>query len=130
MINFFKSVDEFAQLLKNWILTGGKLVDQNVANERAAICAGCHNNVGSSEVRKACCGGGVATTAALWTARKLIIQQKITDSDRKLLTCGLCGCDLKIKVWIPLQVLGQTKEEANAWPTFCWMKKVLEDKEV
>lgn len=130
MIPFFQSVTSFTDFLKSFITSGGKLVGKNVANTRAEICVGCHNNQASTEVRKSCCGGGAANTAALWAARVMIIQNRTTPSDKQLLVCSLCGCDLKIKVWIPLEALGQTKEEANAWPTFCWCKKILEDKEV
>lgn len=130
MIPIFQSVSQFVDFLKEWVNSGGQLVDQNTANTRAEICAGCHNNLASTEVRKTCCGGGAASNAALWVARHMIIQNKTTPMDKQLLVCGLCGCDLKIKVWAPLQALKQTKEDANAWPTFCWCKKVLEDKEV
>lgn len=130
MISVYKTVQSFAQFLNNWLLKGGKLVDQATANARAEICVQCHNCVPSSEVRKSCCGGGAAANTAIAVARKLIIQNKTTPSDKKLLTCGLCGCDLKIKVWIPINALGIEKQDANAYPTHCWLKKVVEDKEV
>lgn len=129
MISIFKTVQSFVQFLLNWMLKGGSLVDQNTANIRAQICAACHNNLPSKEVRKACCGGGAAANAALYAARKLIIQNKSTPSDKQLLVCALCSCDLKIKVWIPNAAL-YVKDDANAWPTHCWVKKILEDKEV
>lgn len=129
MITFFQSVQSFVQSLLNWQLSGGKLVDHNTANIRAATCVGCHNNLPSKEVRKSCCGGGAAANAALWAARKVIIQNKVTASDKQLLTCGLCGCDLKIKVWIPNSAL-LSAADANAYPTFCWNKKIVEGTEL
>lgn len=130
-VTFFNTVQSFAQFLLNWALTGGKLVDQNTANIRAAICAGCFNNKPTNEIKKGGCSscnkmGGIV----LNSIRDKIISGKKTTSEGKLLACALCGCDLRIKVWVPLQVLGQTKEEANAWPTFCWRKKILEGTEV
>lgn len=129
MISVFQTVQSFAQFLNNWLLKGGKLVDQNTANARAEICAQCHNCKPTKEVRKSCCGGGAAANTAIAVARKLIIQNKSTTSDKKLLACALCGCDLKIKVWIPNEAL-YTKDDANAWPTHCWIKKIVENKEV
>lgn len=131
MVTFFNTVQSFVQFLLNHYLQGGALVDQNTANLRAAICAGCHNNKPTSEIKKGGCSscnkmGGVI----LNTIRGKIIKGNKTTSDPKLLACALCGCDLKIKVWIPLEVLGQTKEEANAWPSFCWRKKILENQQV
>lgn len=107
------------------------MVDQNTANIRASICIGCHNNLPTKEIKKGGCSscnkmGGIV----LNSIRSKIIKGNKTTSDSKLLSCGLCGCDLRIKVWIPLEVLGQTKEEANAWPSFCWRKKILEDQQV
>lgn len=129
MISVFQTVQSFAQFLNNWLLKGGKLVDQATANARAEICAQCHNNRSSKEVRKSCCGGGAAANTAVAVARKLIIHNKTTTSDKKLLTCAICGCDNKIKVWIPNDAI-YTKDDANAFPTFCWVKKIVEDKQV
>lgn len=129
MISIFQTVQSFAQFLNNWLLKGGQLVDQNTANTRAAICAACHNNLGSKEVRKSCCGGGAAANAAVAVARKLIIQNKTTPSDKNLLTCKICGCDNKISVWIPNDAL-VIPEDANAYPTFCYKKKIVEGQNV
>ena len=130
-VTFFNTVQSFVQFLLNWYLKGAKLVDQNTANIRAMTCVGCHNNIPTKEIKKGGCSscnkmGGVV----LNSIRSKIIGGSKTTSDSKLLACALCGCDLKIKVWIPLEVLGQTKEEANAWPSFCWRKKILENQEV
>lgn len=129
MINVFQSVQSFVQFLLNWKLKGGGLVDQNTANIRAAVCVSCHNNKGSKEVRKSCCGGGAASNAALYAARKLIIQNKSTPSDKQLLVCAICSCDLKIKVWIPNSALLEP-DDANAYPDFCWQKKIVQGSEV
>lgn len=129
MITLFQSVQAFVQFLLNWKLKGGNLVDYNTANIRAAICAPCHNNKSSKEVRKSCCGGGAAANAALYAARKLIIQNKTTESDKKLLVCDICKCDLKIKVWIPNDAL-LTPDDANAYPDFCWQKKIVQGVEI
>lgn len=129
MITLYQSVQAFVQFLLNWKLKGGSLVDQATANARAEICSGCHNNKPTKEVRKSCCGGGAAANAALYAARKLIIQNKTTSSDKKLLVCDLCKCDLKIKVWIPNDAL-ITPEDINAYPTFCFMKKLAEGKQI
>jgi len=130
-IPFFHTVKSFTQFLWNWKLTGGGLVDQNTANIRAGICAGCHNNVPSKDVRKGGCGVcNKMGNKVINSIRSTIIENNNTTSDNALLACSVCGCDLRITVWMPLAALGQTKEEANAWPSFCWRKAVLEDKEL
>lgn len=128
-VSTFKTVQSFVQSLWNWfIISKGAFVDQNTANIRASICAGCHNNQPSHEVRKGCCGK--ASNLAVMAIRAGIIKNRKTESDARLLTCSLCGCDLKIKVWIPIKGLNYTKEDVNAWPSFCWVKKIAEDAEV
>lgn len=130
-VTFFHTVKSFTQFLWNWKLQGSPLVDQNTANIRASICVGCHNNVASKDVRKGGCSVcnkmGNKTINAI---RDTIIEGNRTTSEGRLLSCANCGCDLAITVWIPLAALGQTKEEANAWPSFCWRKAILEDREL
>lgn len=124
----FKTLKSFAQFLWNFKLSGSPLVDQNTANLRAEICAGCHNNISSKDVPK---GRGCAVcnklgNKALNQLREPIIGKNKTSKDAKLLTCGICGCDLALSVWIPNNIL-LDKEDANAYPSFCWKKKILED---
>lgn len=128
-VSFFKTVQSFSQFIAAFLMNGGGLVDQNTANLRADICSTCHNNVPSGDVRKGCgvcgkLGGGVINSF-----RKNVIKDNKTTSDSKLLACGLCGCDLKITVWVPNQVLLKL-EDANAYPSFCWKKKILENQEL
>lgn len=124
----FKTVQAFVQFLWAWRIGGGELVDQNTANQRAAICAQCHNNRSSSGGRVC----GVCNKMAhgvLDGIRSGIIKNAKTTSDDKLQTCLVCGCDLKISVWIPNQVLLKL-EDHNAYPTFCFKKKIVENLEV
>lgn len=129
-VSYFNTVQSFVQFLWNWILGGGQLVDQNTANIRAALCVNCHNNKGSGEVRKkVCCGGGKLANIVVDKARASIIKQNKTVGDARLLVCGICGCDNKISVWIPNNVLLKP-EDANAYPGFCWRKAVTEGRDL
>lgn len=129
-IPFHQTVQSFVQFLWNWKVSGGNLVDQNTANQRAETCVACHNNLSSKEVRKGGCGVcqkmGNATINMI---RSKIIKGNGTPSDAKLLTCGICGCCLKISVWIPNAVLLKSGD-ANAYPEFCWKKKVVEGRDI
>lgn len=130
-VTFFNTVQSFVQFLLNWYLTGGKLVDQNTANIRASICVGCHANKPTSEIKTGGCSscrkmGGLV----LNSIRSKIIGSHKTTSDAGLLACGICGCDNKISVWIPNQVLIDSMHDVNAYPTFCWKKKLTEGQEV
>lgn len=124
-ITFFNTVKSFTQFLWNWKLQGSPLVDQNTANLRAEICAGCHNNKQSKDVRKGCSACNKMGNKVLDGIRDSIISGHRTTFDGRLLACSICGCDNRISVWIPNEVL-LTVEDANAFPAFCWKKKVTE----
>lgn len=131
MVTFFNTVQSFVQFLWNWYLNGAKLVDQNTANLRAAICASCHNNKPTKEIKKGGCSscnkmGGLV----LNSIRSKIIGGSKTIHDSKLLACAICGCDNKISVWIPNQILVDSMHDVNAYPTFCYKKKLTDGQEV
>ena len=125
----FKTLKSFTQFLWNWKLSGSQLVDQNTANLRADICGSCHNNIASIDVKKGCGPCQKMGNKALNSLREQIIDKNTTTNDAQLLTCGICGCDLKLSVWIPNQVLLQSTD-ANAYPEFCWKKKILDNQEL
>lgn len=128
-ISFFHKVDSFVQFLWNWKATDNRMVDVNTANIRAEICASCHNNVASNEVKGGCGVCNKMGGLVLNSIRDKIISGNRTTSDAKLLTCGICGCDNRISVWIPNSVL-LANEDANAFPSFCWKKKILDGSEL
>lgn len=129
-VTFFQTAKSFAQFLTNWTLGGGRMVDPNVANLRANICVGCHNNVKSTEV-----GLGGCTSCNKGKSKVLdaifgqLLKGRTTPVDAQLKNCGICGCFIKAMVHFPNQFL-LTKDDANAYPSFCWKKAILEDKEL
>lgn len=128
-VTFFQTLQSFSQFLLNYTLTGGGLVDQNTANIRASICASCHNNKNSGDIRKICSSCNKVAASVVNKFRSAIIKDNKTTSDARLLACGICGCDNKMSVWIPNKALLGTAD-ANAFPCFCWKKAVLEEKEL
>lgn len=122
----------FIQALKNYVLTGGHLVDQNTANIRAQICVQCHNNVRCEDARpaaKSSCSSchrfiGVIEDAAVRLAKAFILQGRQTPNNAELKCCNVCGCDLQLSVWFPTVPLGINEENKNAYPTFCWKKEI------
>lgn len=128
-VTFFHTVKSFTQFLWNFKLGGSHLVDQNTANLRGEICVGCHNNIPSKEVRKGCSTCNKMGGRVLNSIRDSIISGNRTSVDGKLLTCGICGCDNRISVWIPNDVL-LSVEDSNAYPSFCWKKAVEQGKDL
>lgn len=125
----FKNVKSFVQFLWNWKLSGSQLVDQNTANIRASICSTCHNNNPGGDVRGGCGVCNKMGNRAIDGIRDEIISGNRTTGDGDLKTCGICGCDLRILVWIPNAVLTEPVD-ANAYPSFCWRKAVLDGRDL
>lgn len=129
-VTLFQTAKSFAQFLANWTLKGGHMVDQNTANMRAAICLGCHNNQAGSDPKTggACrsCRGKNKVLDAIFGP---LLKGRTTPYDAKLKDCALCGCKIHAMVHFPNDYL-LTKEDANAYPSFCFKKAILEDKEI
>ena len=106
------NVRDVLRFLKTIIAWGSKtgfaFVDQAEAERRAAICATCPLNVQVS----GCLGcSGVSKLV------RHIRNKRTTSFDPNLHTCEACGCELKVKVLVPLDVIDNTGVE---YPEHCW----------
>jgi hypothetical protein len=101
------------------LIKGGLLVDQNMANDRGRICAHCHYNSGIA---------GCAS-CSMGKLRELIVKivgQRVSSADNMIQACNICGCALKAKIWIPLDILQKhlSDDQNAAFPEWCWCKRV------
>jgi hypothetical protein len=101
---------------------GRRIESKDEADRRAAICQACHNNKGTSERPGGCGGCWKAANPVIDFIRARIVRGQHTPYDGKLKSCLICGCDLKLQVWIPREFLGVDEKTQNAYPTFCWKK--------
>lgn len=115
--------------MSSWLAGGRQLVDQNTANLRAEICKPCHNNLPTSEVRGGCSSCRKGETYVIQMTRQVVIQGRSTSFDGALKACAICGCDARTMIWFPNQALLKI-EDANAYPSFCWKKKIVDNLEV
>lgn len=110
----FVTVDDIARFgatAKNWLTDGGKWVNRNEAERRAAICAGCQFN----KPVKLCFG---CSATLSWLAHRIGWPE--TSKDAELSSCKRCKCLLKLKVHMPLNVLDDKGVE---YPEWCWAKQ-------
>lgn len=119
--NITNKIQSFATALKNYILSGGKLVDQNTANIRAKTCSSCHNNKDEPGV-VGCVPCAKLAGAGVQFIRASVLAGRKTPHEMKLKSCALCGCDIRLKIWFPVKYFDPNSVEINKWPTFCWMK--------
>lgn len=109
---------EGTKTLLAWYLSGSQRVTQDVANNRARVCSGCHFN----QLPSGC-------TSCNQNAVHEVVN-KITGGEKPegashLEGCLICGCSLKAKVWLPLETIQKhTSDETNGkFPEWCWAKR-------
>lgn len=98
-------------------ITSGGVVDQETAEERTNICMRCPYNT-----KLPGCEGcsGIANLVFK------VIGARQTNNMGHLKQCGVCGCSLKAKVWVPQETVKQTAQvqnNINDFPDWCWVRK-------
>ena len=113
-----------AEIIKNWLGSGGVTVSQEQAQSRANVCLQCPMN-----------SDGHAFTEGLANAIKDHIEFKNThglrvEGEKSLHTCKICLCALRLKVWCPTELLERrmTREEFEQYPGNCWLDSELNKK--
>ena len=109
----FGGVLRFIKAMMKFVASGGKLVSQETADRRAAICAGCPYNVDTPDGCFSCHG--------IQGFVNLIKGDKSTASEQQLKTCGICSCFLSVLVWMPVETVN-SQDVLNASPDHCWKK--------
>ena len=105
----FSQVISFLKTAADWLSQSRTLVDQQEAERRAEICSRCPRNVGT---------GGCGICNSLIEELRMGLMQRSTHYDDKLNACGVCGCDNKTQVHLPLDILA--KGTTHTYPNFCW----------
>jgi len=105
-------------LLMDWVAHGTPLVDQAEANSRSRTCAHCYANSGIEG----------CSNCSMDKLRELVVRivgNKRTEGDDMIQACKICGCALKAKVWVPLNILQRhlSAEQNEQFPEWCWCKK-------
>ncbi len=103
-------IRRFAKFFVEWRQAGGQWVPQEEAEQRAAICKGCKNNVSLLG-----CWG--CKGALNWMAENM--GGRSTSQDADLQQCRICKCTNRFAIHAPLEVMDYTdlKEE---FPPWCW----------
>lgn len=114
----FVSVMQGTFALGAWLLKGkGKKVEPAEAGRRAAICVNCPMN----QVPVGC---NNCTMATLRDAAISVVGGATTAYDNQLQSCKVCGCALRAKIHLPLDILqgNLTEMQKKALPDNCWLK--------
>lgn len=101
----------FMNSIANW---NGELVPREEAERRAKICVSCPKN----QSVRGCWG----CAGLLKQVVGFLQGQKGTTMDPALESCGVCGCVLRAKVWMPLNT-----EDGLEYPSHCWQRPTPSD---
>lgn len=109
------------KVFATFVAQGFPLVEQSVAEERAAICAACPANVGIQGCKS--CVSFAEKVAEVIGARK-------TRADALLehRSCAWCKCSSKAQPWVPIEILAKgISDELLAKNSFehCWKKNQI-----
>ena len=107
----------FIESVKGTILSGG-VVDRPIAEQRATTCLQCPYNM-----RLAGCEGCNGISSMVFS---ILGASRRVKNISQLRSCGICGCSLKAKIWVPKEVLDKTSHIQNTkgqFPSWCWVEK-------
>lgn len=107
----WQEVKNFLTTATSWFVAGRPLVAQEEAERRAGICVTCPYNVGLA-------GCAICTTTLGELREKLL--KRSTIHDPGLNACGICGCDNKTQVHVPINDLRAGKPD-SLFPEWCWL---------
>lgn len=115
-MNLFDKVSKFANgavIVTQWLGSGGKAVAASQAQKRADICNECPRN--NQTVRAA---GLIAEKIKAQLEIKNGLSMRVS-GEKRLGTCDVCMCHLRLKVWIPIErIMPQPGDE---FPDSCWI---------
>lgn len=104
--------------LLDWFSQGREKVSQEIADQRSQTCASCYANK-DPDGCGACAGQGLRELA------DKIVGGKSTRYDSYLKACAICGCSVRAKLWLPIELIRKhtLDEQRDRFPEHCWVKK-------
>lgn len=110
-----------AQIIRDWLGSGGIAVDRTLAQSRADVCLTCP-----------CNQSGSGLTDAVANAIKEHVQLKNTmgmrvKGEKSLQQCSICLCSIRLKIWCPSEHIAAhtSQEELAKFPEVCWIGKEI-----
>lgn len=124
MFEAIKQTAEGIQTIKDWLGEGGNTVSRERAESRADICRHCPANIRGTWWTRTT--GGIADVIRQHLEAKNSEQLSVRD-EHELGTCGICLCNLPLKIWVPTDTIQNHTDErlGEKFPDYCWQKKEL-----
>jgi hypothetical protein len=109
-----KDVKAFIKSVEGTI-KGGGVVSQELAEERTNVCMRCPYNTDLP---------GCSGCAGIANLVFKVIGSRQTANMGRLKQCGICGCSLKAKIWVPQETIKETAQvqrNMDQFPKWCWV---------
>ncbi len=115
-----KEATQFFELYSQWIGEGLRPVPKEQAQERANVCLKCPLNQPKRT------GEFLKTEVALLVRRQIELKNQMNlriDGEKSLHICTGCGCSLKLKPWVPIEMIRNTTDitKLNQSEPRCWI---------
>lgn len=110
-----KQLANGARVLSDWIGSGAEPVSIELAQSRANVCLTCPK---LSEIKTMT--GAVAEKIKDHMAIKNSLDMVVI-GEPHLGQCEACGCEMKLKVWVPIARITPDPEEREKLDTNCWL---------
>jgi hypothetical protein len=107
--------------LKDWLGVGGVPVVQDQAEQRASVCKTCPKNKPGNWWDWI--SREVAHVILSFRRAKAALNLRVK-CEEDLHFCEVCHCDLKTKVWVPMERIAKHTSE-KVWselPSWCWLQ--------
>lgn len=119
-VTFKQAVDTGKMFLDWFVKFGRKKVSVEQATERAATCVRCPYNQKLAD----------CSNCSMRTIRNIvnvIVGGYDTEHDQRLEACAVCGCELRAKTRLPIELLAANlpPEKLSEFPNFCWLPKEI-----
>lgn len=124
IVDTFYTVMGGTKTLLSWLGNGRQLVEQDLADTRAATCAGCQFNITPA-------GCTNCNMSAFYNLIERIVGKRQTTSHEKIKACSVCHCGSRAKVWVPLDTIlrNMPKVQQDKLPDHCWIKTEAQETE-
>jgi disulfide oxidoreductase YuzD len=110
--------------IKLWVdwFGEGKVVPQDLAEQRASICAICLKNDRKKSILEWFTAAAAREIMAVFSALNDLNLH--TSKDEELKVCTACDCPMKAKVWTPLPLIKKhlSQERFNDLAEDCWIR--------
>lgn len=118
-MNLFEKAGQMAggaMILAEWIGNGGTVVSKETAQHRANVCLKCAKHDKSYSFAEI-----LAATIKRQLELKRHLELRVR-GEKTLHACGICGCAMRLKIWLPLSHVKLEESEQSEYPDDCWLK--------